>query len=1094
MLKRICQDVNRFQDQCRCYIMCSNALKTNYLSIIILISLIILNITSLCSADDSPFELYPFNKSNGDAETPRIDDGGSDKIKLKRTFKFFGKNYTSVYVNNNGILTFENKIDEYKPQSFPSKENRSIIAPFWADVNTEHVGGSVWFRETFEQDLLDRASAEIRSYFLQQRRFTATWMFIATWYNVGYYGASRDGKNKRNTFQAVLITNEIHSFVIFNYKKIQWTTGSNSGGNTVTGLGGHSAQAGFNAGDLVHYYSIEGAQTPAVINLTLTSNVDIPGKWVFQVDSDSVQDNKCKNAKNIVLSPSFGDMLGGNKINISGPCVSSDFIISAYIVETNTSVTCKAINQETATCVFPPIFRTGEMTLQYNPYEMGWDYSTLYIVNNIMRKSADIVRRHPDNWIIGASVTCAWNSSLIPSRSVQLNVLYYSEENGPGLLPIQSFHLSTNDTRNGEFKFILDRKLGNHRLLVLSLSWNDTSTNQMITPVIWSDIFPVRWKNPGLSVAWCNDWLKSESKKPNLSDISSSCPCTSRQALRDVGRYHADPLCNTDYSNSATNCEYREYHSSVSLCLRRNYNIHTSSGELCCYGTGGELLDIRDDPNGGTHDRYHYQAQGDNIVPYFSFYVHDLFPYLHCCQYSASSQMCQNFQKYRPPTTCQSYNPPVPAQAAGDPHLTTLDGLDYTFNGVGDFILLQDNNSSSVVQVRAIQTKDANGILQNASVFSAVAIAIGNMSDRIEIYKTDTGNARILVNGIEYNMNSPSSSELKDVTISRNKTSNGIDVILVVSEVINLSVSIETSSDLINILVMVGEQSLKGALRGLLGNFNDDPSDDFISRNGSILFSSSSLRVIHYDFGMSWEVQDEESLFSVTTQVPVSYEPVFNVNKSVQRNGTGTICKKNPQCIFDYQVTGDEQIAKSTLTFNEKFQELKEDIKKVVRCPHLTEPENGNKSITGYMVGSTATFWCFPQYQMLCNDCELRVCEESGTWSGSVAVCAEKIDTGKEQEILPVAAGSAGGAGIVLIAVVVFCLCYRRKRTPKPDDVEDPTEFDFLPPTDIPSPMITSVFENEAFIDSLRHLHVGGPYRIPRPNFVDPDLFDEFFF
>lgn len=99
-------------------------------------------------------------------------------------------------VNNNGILTFENKIDQYKPQSFPSKENRSIIAPFWADVNTEHVGGSVWFRETFEQDLLDRASAEIRSYFLQQRRFTASWMFIATWYNVGYYGASRDGKNK----------------------------------------------------------------------------------------------------------------------------------------------------------------------------------------------------------------------------------------------------------------------------------------------------------------------------------------------------------------------------------------------------------------------------------------------------------------------------------------------------------------------------------------------------------------------------------------------------------------------------------------------------------------------------------------------------------------------------------------------------------------------------------------------------------------------------------------------------------------------------------------------------------------------------------
>ena len=106
MLKRICQDVNRFQDQCRCYIMCSNALKTNYLSIIILISLIILNIASVCSADDSPFELYPFNKSNGDTNTPLIDDGGSNKIKLKRTFKFFGKNYTSVYVSKDIIFLF----------------------------------------------------------------------------------------------------------------------------------------------------------------------------------------------------------------------------------------------------------------------------------------------------------------------------------------------------------------------------------------------------------------------------------------------------------------------------------------------------------------------------------------------------------------------------------------------------------------------------------------------------------------------------------------------------------------------------------------------------------------------------------------------------------------------------------------------------------------------------------------------------------------------------------------------------------------------------------------------------------------------------
>lgn len=46
---------------------------------------------------------------------------------------------------------------------------------------------------------------------------------------------------QRNTFQAVLITNGRHSFVIFNYGKITWTTGTASGGNDA-GLGGTPAQ------------------------------------------------------------------------------------------------------------------------------------------------------------------------------------------------------------------------------------------------------------------------------------------------------------------------------------------------------------------------------------------------------------------------------------------------------------------------------------------------------------------------------------------------------------------------------------------------------------------------------------------------------------------------------------------------------------------------------------------------------------------------------------------------------------------------------------------------------------------------------------
>lgn len=43
---------------------------------------------------------------------------------------------------------------------------------------------------------------------------------------------------QRNTFQAVLITDGESSYAIFNYNRTVWTTGSNSGGGTETGLGG----------------------------------------------------------------------------------------------------------------------------------------------------------------------------------------------------------------------------------------------------------------------------------------------------------------------------------------------------------------------------------------------------------------------------------------------------------------------------------------------------------------------------------------------------------------------------------------------------------------------------------------------------------------------------------------------------------------------------------------------------------------------------------------------------------------------------------------------------------------------------------------
>ena len=86
-----------------------------------------------------------------------------------------------------------------------------------------------------------------------------------------------------NTFQCVLAYTQSEAFAIFLYPKggIQWTTSDRSGG--INGLGGTAAVAGINAGDGVNHFTIPGSLSSAIINIDTTTNVDIPGMWIFAV-------------------------------------------------------------------------------------------------------------------------------------------------------------------------------------------------------------------------------------------------------------------------------------------------------------------------------------------------------------------------------------------------------------------------------------------------------------------------------------------------------------------------------------------------------------------------------------------------------------------------------------------------------------------------------------------------------------------------------------------------------------------------------------------------------------------------------------------
>ena len=116
-----------------------------------------------------------------------------------------------------------------------------------------------------------------------------------------------------------MATNGINSFVIFLYAdgEIQWTTGDASGGSG--GFGGTPAQVGFNAGDGVRFASVPGSQTADIVNIDTTSNVGIPGVWIFRVDEEDIAIGGCSFEPSGKESCTYQGTINGNIIYI--PCM-----------------------------------------------------------------------------------------------------------------------------------------------------------------------------------------------------------------------------------------------------------------------------------------------------------------------------------------------------------------------------------------------------------------------------------------------------------------------------------------------------------------------------------------------------------------------------------------------------------------------------------------------------------------------------------------------------------------------------------------------------------------------------------------------------
>lgn len=171
---------------------------------------------------DNSFSVVPFSFYT--APDYRNDDGSSNLINLPFSFCLYGTNYNSLYINNNGNVSFGSSYGTFSSSSFPSA-NYVMVAPFWADVDTRNLSSGLVYYQVKPTHIVVR------------------------WKQVGYFSSQAD---KLNDFQLIL-TNGTDSIiplgtnVAFCYGDMQWTTGSASGGTN--GFGGTPATVGANKGD-----------------------------------------------------------------------------------------------------------------------------------------------------------------------------------------------------------------------------------------------------------------------------------------------------------------------------------------------------------------------------------------------------------------------------------------------------------------------------------------------------------------------------------------------------------------------------------------------------------------------------------------------------------------------------------------------------------------------------------------------------------------------------------------------------------------------------------------------------------------------------
>jgi len=189
------------------------------------------------------------------------------------------------------------------------------------------------------------------------------------------------------------------------------------------------------------------------------------------------------------------------------------------------------------------------------------------------------------------------------------------------------------------------------------------------------------------------------------------------------------------------------------------------------------------------------------------------------------------------------------ANGNGDPHFITMDGKQYTFNGLGEYTLLDAQNGEFVINIQTKQAVDQSDRPIKATSISVIAMKQRN-KPAVQAQLDEIIGIKVLT---ESNMTETGYQELNFEFLSSRNFNGGL---VQAEEEFSRNfmfengvvIIIKASNDILSFQLSV-PQSFHNSTKGLLGVWNGNQDDDFLKPDGTTLSIDSDESAIFKQFG-----------------------------------------------------------------------------------------------------------------------------------------------------------------------------------------------------------------------------------------------------